>query len=139
MRTLGIDYGKAKTGLAFSDSLGCFAMPDCYLESSVRKALVKAIVAKCGERGVGKIVVGLPRSMDGSDSPLTAEARSFAEALRAETPIPVLMWDERLTSKAAERSLIEGDVSRKRRKEKIDAVAAAIMLQSYLDSVPPET
>lgn len=132
-RTLGLDYGRVRIGVAVSDPCGMIAQPDGYIENRSPKRAVEEIRTLCVRRQVGAIVMGLPRHMTGEESEMSAEIRVFAERLREALALPVTLWDERMTSQAAERALLEGDVSRRHRKEKIDAVAAAIMLQSYLD------
>lgn len=95
---------------------------------------VAEVVRMATERGAGKIVVGLPRKLDGTNSPQTEATLAFIQTLQAVTALPVVKWDERLTTAQAERVLIEGDVRRADRKEKRDQLAATILLQSYLDA-----
>jgi putative Holliday junction resolvase len=134
MRILGIDYGQKRIGVAISDELGVVATPVDTLEENGVHAAVAAIAKIVTERGVGKIVVGLPRNMDGSLGPKAQETQAFVEKLEARVTVPIQLWDERLTTKAAERALIEADVSRKKRREVVDKLAAQMILQSYLDS-----
>jgi len=141
MRTLGIDFGKKRVGLAVSDETGTIAQSLDYLDGGSDDAVSKSIVQLASGRGVTKIVVGVPLSMNGQPSAQTERSLRFIETLRKSTSLPVERWDERLTTKQAERALLEGDVRRKDRKEKIDKLAAQLMLQSYLDArnqVPPE-
>lgn len=132
MRILGVDYGQKRIGLAISDETGTIAQPLGPITGGLSQLLRVA-----RQRGVGKIVVGMPRRLDGTASAQTERTRAFIEALRQATALPVESWDERLTSVQAERALIEADVSRKARKQKIDKLAAQIMLQSYLDATNP--
>lgn len=134
MRILGVDYGSKRIGLAISDETGVVAQPVGYVTGGVNDVLRVA-----RERGAGKIVVGVPRRLDGTASAQTERVQRFIGALKQATTLPVEGWDERLTSVQAERALLEGEVRRKERKEKIDTVAAQIMLQSYLDATNPPT
>ena len=102
-----------------------------------RKAALNSLGALASENGVTLIVVGLPLSMDGSDQASSEDARQIARSLRGRTGLEVRVWDERLTTVQAERALIEGGVRRNKRKKIVDQVAAAVMLQSFLDSRPP--
>ena len=129
MRVLGVDYGSKRTGLAISDETGTIAQPVGYVTGGVND-----VIRLVTERGVGKIVVGVPRRLDGTASAQTERTLAFIAKLQQATPVPVTRWDERLTTAQAERVLIEGDVRRRDRKEKIDTLAAQIMLQSYLDA-----
>ena len=128
MRILAVDHGQKRIGLAISDETGSVATPVGYATS------VAEVVRTATERGAGKIVVGLPRRLDGTNSPQTEATLSFIQTLAAATVLPVVKWDERLTTAQAERVLIEGDVRRADRKEKRDQLAATILLQSYLDA-----
>jgi putative Holliday junction resolvase len=136
MRTLGIDYGTVRIGLALSDSLGMIAQPFCVVKAKSLKEAVSEIGIKCGENGVERIVLGLPRHMNGDESESSKSARKLGDALKAELGLPVFYCDERLSTCAAEKAMLEADVSREKRKEKIDAVAASIILQNYLDMNP---
>ena len=139
MRILGVDYGERRIGLAISDETGTVALPLEYVKGGGHETVCREIVRIATERGAGKIVVGIPVRMDASASPQTERTLQFLVALRGATPLPVDRWDERLTTVQAERALIEGNVSRRDRREKIDKIAAQLMLQSYLDAHnPPE-
>ncbi|XID95467.1 Holliday junction resolvase RuvX [Paenibacillaceae bacterium WGS1546] len=135
MRTLGLDYGERRIGVAMSDLFGWTAQG---LEVIDRKAVgdPEARVAELVElHDVAAVVVGLPKNMNGSIGPSGENCIAFAESLRQKLTVPVSLWDERLTTVTAERTLLEADVSRRKRKQVIDKMAAAILLQSYLDSV----
>ena len=134
MRLLGIDYGRKRLGLALSDEGGILASP---LPARIRSrsetddiAFLKDLTR---ERGVERIVVGLPLNMDGSSGEMAEEALRFAALLEEEIGIPVATIDERLTSVEADRVLIEGGFSRQRRKGLRDSLAAVLILQAYLD------
>ncbi len=137
MRILGVDYGHKRIGLALSDESGTIAQPLDYIDGGAVAKVSRELARLCDERKVGKIVVGVPLRLDGKPSEQTERTLAFiAELLRA-TTIPVAQWDERLTSVQAERTLLEGNVRRSERKQKIDKLAAQIMLQSYLDATNP--
>ena len=132
-------YGRDESGasipLAISDELGLIAQPLEYIPAESPGALLERLKTIVRDKRVELIVVGMPRNMDGSYGPAAAKAQEFADALKEGLGVPIRTWDERLTSRQAQRCLIEGNVRRERRKEKVDKTAAAILLQSYLDSV----
>lgn len=132
-RVLGLDYGSKRVGLALSDPTGTIASPVGYADAQPRKALVARLRELCREKGVCRLVMGLPRSLDGHEGPAAQAARELGEDLAAKLALPIEYLDERLSSVSAERALLEGDVSRKQRKQKIDSVAAAVILQNWLD------
>jgi len=126
---LGIDLGERRIGIAVSDALG-MAHPVTVIEHSSLREDIARVADLAAKRKAGMIVVGLPLSMDGSWGPMTRRARRFANALRRALGIAVEMWDERLTTIEAE-SRMKGAG---RRREQMDKMAAAVMLQSYLDA-----
>ncbi len=134
MRALaGLDLGTATIGVAVSDPLWCVATP---LDTIRRKKFgvdADALEALLASRDIGGLVLGLPRNMDGSEGPRAQSTRAFARNLSARTPLPIGFWDERLSTVAAERALLEADTTRKRRAEVIDHVAASYILQGALD------
>lgn len=134
-RVLGIDYGDVRIGLALSDPTAFLASSLCVLEST--KIGLDQIIALIAEHKVEKIVVGLPRNMDGSYGSATEKVRAFIEKLRAKTTVPVLEWDERLSTVSAHNALREAGLSGKQRKGLVDKVAAQIILQNYLDADMP--
>jgi putative Holliday junction resolvase len=129
----GLDLGTVTIGVAVSDRLLSVATP---LETIKRKKFgldadrLDAIIAA---RGIAGLVLGLPLNMDGSEGPRVQSTRAFARNLAARCPLPIAFWDERLSTVAAERALLEADTSRKRRAEVIDHVAAGFILQGALD------
>ena len=131
MRALGIDFGSERVGLALGDEIGMLATP---LEVVPAKEALARIVAIVAERQVGTIVLGMPRNMNGTYGPAAEAARRFGEALAARVPARVEFWDERLTTRFVERMMIEADLSRKRRREVVDKLAAQQILQSWLDA-----
>lgn len=135
MRILALDHGTKRIGLAISDEMGLIAQPLEYLPAQPLTEFMGRLREIIDSRGVREMLVGIPRNMNGTYGPAAEKAREFAGELRAAFPIPVKTWDERLTSVQANRSLIEAGVRREKRREKVDATAAAILLQSYLDSL----
>jgi putative Holliday junction resolvase len=130
---LGIDLGEKRIGLAVSDQAGSIAFPAGFVASHGRKRDVATMRDVIKERGIVRVVVGLPIHLDGQASPGSVAARSFADALGEATGLPVDLLDERWTSRAAERSLSESKGGRKNRREAVDAVAATLLLRTYLE------
>lgn len=128
-----MDYGDARIGLALSDPLGLTAQALSVIQARAGDP-VEQVAAAVLRHGVEEIVVGYPLNMNGSAGPRARLTAGFADALRRRTGVPVVLADERLTSAGAERLLLMGDVSRKKRRQVIDKVAAALILQAYLDS-----
>ncbi len=133
MRIMGLDVGDKTIGVAVSDEMGWTAQPLTVIR---RQALLKdcAEVARlAGEYEARTAVVGLPRNMDGSKGPQALKTEAFAQALARESGLEIVFWDERLSTQAAERTLIQADMSRAKRKKVVDKIAASIILQGYLD------
>ncbi|MDD2510598.1 MAG: Holliday junction resolvase RuvX [Syntrophomonas sp.] len=133
MRIMGLDLGEKRIGIAFSDPMGWTAQGHSILQRKGLKKDLSYLKGLCQEFEVEKIVLGLPLNMNGTMGPKALETQEFAQALHEDIKIPVEFWDERLSSKSAERVLLEADLSRKRRKELIDKIAAVHILQAYLD------
>ena len=133
MRCMAIDYGDARTGLAVSDLSGTLAGEACTVEEWNAERLADTIVKEAQARGVGTLVLGYPRNMDGTAGPRAEKSEAMADLLRARTEIPVVLWDERRTTVDAHRILSEAGLHGKKRKARIDAVAATLILQGYLD------
>lgn len=129
----GLDLGDKTIGVAISDLRRQVATPVETLRRVKFTADAAALLALLAQRGAKGIILGLPLNMDGSEGPRVQSTRAFARNLGALTPLPICFWDERLSTVAAERALLEADASRKRRKEVIDAVAASYILQGALD------
>jgi putative Holliday junction resolvase len=133
-RLLGLDLGEKTIGLALSDTLLMVATPMETLKRgkfSVDAVKLEEIAAR---QGVGGLVIGLPLNMDGSDGPSAQSARAFARNFAARKPqMPILMWDERLSTAAVTRTLLDADASRRRRGEVVDKMAAAYILQGALE------
>lgn len=132
---MALDVGERRVGIAVSDELGAIATPLATVQRGPRDLAEIADLARAW--GVSQLVIGLPTGLSGREGPQAALVRSFGAKLGGELgpDIAVIFWDERLTTAIAERSLIEAGASRARRKERIDAVAAGVLLQSFLDSV----
>lgn len=131
-RILGIDHGDVRIGIALSDPTEFLASPLCVLDST--KAGMDQILALIAEHQIEKIVVGLPRNMDGSYGSATEKVRSFIEKLKTRTAIPIFEWDERMSTVSAHNALREAGLDGKQRKGVVDKVAAQIILQNYLDA-----
>ena len=130
---LGLDVGTKTIGLAISDVTRTVASPSRTLRRTKFSADAAQLLALAGEREIAGFIIGLPVNFNGSEGPRAQSCRSFARNLAALTPLPLAFWDERLSTAAAERVLLEADASRKRRAEVIDAVAAGFILQGALD------
>ncbi|MEM8631027.1 MAG: Holliday junction resolvase RuvX [Pseudomonadota bacterium] len=130
---MGLDLGTQTIGVAISDVMGTVASP----HETIKRKKFGVDAARLMEIAAGRFVIGLvlglPRNMDGSEGPRAQSTRAFARNLSGLTPLPVLLWDERLSTVAAERALLEADASRRRRAEVIDHVAAGVILQGALD------
>lgn len=134
MRIMGLDFGKKTIGVAISDENSITAQPLKTILRASRdkdmeelKGIIRAFV-------VSSVVVGLPVNMDGTYGPQSETVLKFIETVKAETGLPVVPWDERLSTIAVTKVLLEGDISRKKRKEVVDKLAASYILQGYLDS-----
>ena len=135
-RWLSLDLGTVRIGVALSDPLGLTAQPLLVLKSKGTQKDLIAIGNLVNEKEVTQVIVGLPFNMDGTESATTQKVRDFTAKLAGRLNVPVFFVDERLTSKQAERAMIEGGARRQKRKEKIDQVAAALILQSALEGAP---
>lgn len=130
---LGLDVGQKRVGVARSDELNLMAHPVGFIKRISDEKVVCEVSKFTREFQVEKIVVGLPKTMKGEVGKMAEEVLAFIDFLRKEISLPIVTWDERLTTVQAERAMIEQDISRAKRKVKRDAIAAEIMLQSYLD------
>ncbi|MBI4430876.1 MAG: Holliday junction resolvase RuvX [Candidatus Omnitrophica bacterium] len=131
---LGIDYGTKRIGLAKSDEAGWLAHGLGFVAGPKDGGEIQEIIELIRAENIGTVVIGHPVNMDGSVGPKAREAEAFAESLRQAAQVEVKLWDERLTSKEAQRYLIATNMSRTKRKKKVDQLAAQIMLQGYLDA-----
>jgi putative Holliday junction resolvase len=134
MRILALDHGTVRIGVALSDELKMIASPLEFIPAEPEASAFARIKELIRDREVELIVIGMPRNMDGSFGPAAEKVREFVEKLKVEIATPLRTWDERLTSSQANRLLIQGGVRRDKRKEKVDGMAAAILLQSYLEA-----
>jgi putative Holliday junction resolvase len=131
----GFDLGTKTIGVAVSDRLLTAATPLLTIRRTKFTADAAALLDLCAGREIGGLVLGLPRNMDGTEGPRCQSTRAFARNLERLTDLPIAFWDERLSTVAAERALLEADTSRKRRAEVIDHVAAGFILQGALDRI----
>jgi putative Holliday junction resolvase len=135
MRILAIDHGTKRMGLAVSDELGMIANPLEFVFAEPFDKFLARLNEVILEKKVDSLLVGMPRNMDGTYGPAAEKVREFIAKLKETISLPIKTWDERLTSAQANRFLIQADVRRDERKQKVDKMAAAILLQSYLDSI----
>ncbi|MGO8836441.1 MAG: Holliday junction resolvase RuvX [Limisphaerales bacterium] len=133
MRILALDHGTRRIGVAVSDETRTIAQPLEFIPAEPFAGFLERLKQLIREKEVDLILVGLPRNMDGSYGPAAEKVQTFVAALKDAVVVPVKTLDERLTSAQANRVLIQGGVRRAKRKEKVDKMAAAILLQSYLD------
>lgn len=142
MRALGIDYGDRRIGLALSDATGLLASPwkrlanDGNAIAAAKKLAGEIRVLEADESGLGAVVIGLPRRLNGEATEQTMKVQALARELGARIAIPIVLQDERLTSHEAEELLAQRERDWRRRKDQLDAMAAALILQDYLDSRP---
>lgn len=132
MKIMGLDYGDARTGVAISDLLCTLVGATTVLPSRNEEKLLADVVRLTKENGVGTIVVGLPRNMDGTEGPRAEACRAFAEKVKEITGVDVEMWDERRTTVEAHQILSDHNYHGKKRKNTVDAVAASLILEGYL-------
>lgn len=133
MRILAVDYGDARTGLSVCDKLEMLAVPLCVIHQTASRKLIQRIAEIVIEEKVELIVLGYPKNMDSSIGSRAQKSEELAISLKKATCIDIVLWDERLTTVSAHTSLNDTTVSGKKRKNIIDAVAATIILQDYLN------
>jgi len=134
-RLLGLDVGEKTIGLALSDASLSVASPITTIRRTKFTADATLLLKLAGERGVGGLIIGLPLNMDGSEGPRCQSVRQFASNLLKLKDLPVLFWDERLSTMAVEREMIAHDVTRAKRDKVVDQAAAAFILQGALDAI----
>jgi len=132
-RLAGLDLGKKTIGIAVSDTLRMAATPRTTLKRGKFTADTEILEKLIAEEQIGGLVIGLPLNMDGTAGPAAQSARAFARNFAARSEIPILLWDERLSTAAVTRTLLDADASRKRRGQVVDKLAAAYILQGALD------
>jgi putative Holliday junction resolvase len=135
MRILALDHGTKRIGVAVSDETQTIAQPLEYIPAEPFADFLVRLKKILAEKEVDLVLIGLPRNMDGSYGPAAHKVETFVSVLRNAIAVPLKTWDERLTSAMANRILILANVRRDKRKEKVDKMAAAILLQSYLDVI----
>lgn len=133
MRILALDHGTKRIGVAVSDETKTIALPLEYILTEPFTDFLTRLKKILIEKEIDLILIGQPRNMDGSYGPAAQKVEAFVAVLNSAITVPIKMWDERLTSTMANRALIQGGVRRDKRKEKVDKMAAGILLQSYLD------
>ena len=135
MRIMGIDFGDARTGLAVSDEMNIL-VGDAWTLNQRKPALVaEEIAEEAAKRGVQRLVLGLPKNMDGSEGPRAEKCREFAELLGTKTDLPIVMWDERRSSIEAHAILHANGKKEKKHRKTVDAVAASLILEAYLGTL----
>ena len=135
MRILALDHGTNRIGVAVSDETKTIAQPLEYIPAEPFGDFLSRLKKLLVEKEIDLVLIGMPRNMDGTYGPAAQKVQAFVAVLRGAITVPIKMWDERLTSSQANRILIQGKVRRDQRKEKVDKMAAAILLQSYLDGI----
>lgn len=134
MRSMGLDVGDVRIGVAVSDALGITAQGVATVARQPKEGDINEILKLIDEYEVTQLVVGLPKNMNGTLGPQAEKVKDFMARLLAKKELPLRYWDERLTTVSAEKTLIAGNMSRAKRKKVVDKMAAAIILQGYLDS-----
>lgn len=134
MRILALDHGTRRIGVAVSDEMKMIASPLEYIPAEPIDKVFLRLHEIVGEKQVSLILIGMPRNMDGTYGPAAQKVKDFVAVLQQHVAVPIKTWDERLTSVMANRVLLQGNVRRDKRKQAVDKMAAAILLQSYLDS-----
>lgn len=135
MRILGLDIGDRTIGVAVSDPLGFTAQGITTIKRKNEEYDINELKKLCDEYKVDTIVSGLPKNMNGTLGPQSEKVIGFCEKIKKFIDIPIKMWDERLTTVAAQRAMLEADISRSKRKKLVDKIAATYILQGYLDSI----
>jgi putative Holliday junction resolvase len=135
MRALGLDIGDRTIGVAVSDPLGLTAQGITTIRRKNQEYDIQELYKICKEYDVDTIVSGLPKNMNGTIGPQGEKVMEFCDIIKEKLSLPIIMWDERLTTVAAHRAMLEADLSRKKRKKIVDKIAAVYILQGYLDSL----
>lgn len=135
MRILALDHGTRRIGVAVSDEMRMIASPLEYIQAEPFADFLVRLKEILREKEVELVIVGMPRNMDGSYGPAALKVQEFVAVLKDAITVPIKTLDERLTTVQAQKFLIQGNVRREKRKEKVDKTAAALLLQSYLDSL----
>ncbi len=133
MRLMGLDVGDRRIGVALSDEQGVAAYPLEVMERTSQEKDLRRITELIDRHGVQRVVAGLPKTLSGQVGPQAEKVLSFLDKLRARSPVPVVTWDERLTTAEVEKLLVGADMGRQRRRKVVDKLAAALILNSYLN------
>jgi putative holliday junction resolvase len=133
MRIMGVDFGDARTGIAVSDPSEFWASPICVIKETEFEETIKKVATLAAEHSVGQIVVGYPKNMNGTIGERAEKSQRFAQGLETITGVPVKLWDERCTTMSAAVYMNATDTHGRKRKNTIDAAAATIILQDFLD------
>jgi|SRR3990170_5611905 len=139
MRIMGIDYGEKRFGIALSDPLGITAQGLPTIERTSIQEDIKKIINIIQEKEVEEIVLGLPKHLNNTLGDKAKEVLNFIDTLKKHINIPIKTFDERFSTVRANRAMLEGDLSRKKRKERVDMIAAQLILQGYLDMIKTKT
>lgn len=139
MRIMGIDYGEKRFGIALSDPLGITAQGLPTIERTSIQEDIKKIINIIQEKEVQEIVLGLPKHLNNTLGDKAKEVLNFIDTLKKHINIPIKTFDERFSTVRANRAMLEGDLSRKKRKERVDMIAAQLILQGYLDTIKTKT
>ena len=134
MRILAIDHGSKRMGLALSDETGSIAQPLEFIPAEPFADFLVKLKNLLRDKQVEMVLIGMPRNMDGSYGPAALKVQEFVAVLKETIATPIKTWDERLTSAQANRMLIQAEMRRDKRKQRVDGAAAAILLQSFLDA-----
>ncbi len=135
MKVLGVDFGDSRTGLAVSDALGFGSNVLDAVKCKNMKGVAEQIIALCNEQKIERIVLGFPKNMNGTLGDRAKKTKKLKSMLEENLDIPVILWDERLTTVSAHNLMNETNVRGKKRKESVDSISAAYILQEYLDSI----
>lgn len=135
MRILAIDHGTVRMGVAISDELGLMALPLEFIPAEPLAPMLERIKTLIRDKEVSLVLLGLPRNMDGTYGPAALKVQEFAAVLKDVIPVPIKTWDERLTSVQANKMLRQAGIKGKDQRQRVDASAAAILLQGYLDAM----
>ncbi len=135
MKILGVDFGDSRTGLAVSDAMGFGANVLDAIKCKNIKGVAEQLVSVCGELKIERIVLGFPKNMNGSLGERAKKTKKLKALLEESLDIPIILWDERLTTVSAHNLMNETNVRGKKRKESVDSISAAYILQEYLDSI----
>ena len=135
MRILGLDLGDRTIGVAVSDPLGFTAQGITTIRRKSLQYDIEELKKICKEYNIEKVLLGYPKNMNGTEGPRCEIVREFAEVIKEQLDLPIQFWDERLSTVAAHRAMLEADLSREKRKKIVDKIAAVYILQGYLDSI----